>query len=72
VKYILLEDKKEVDYFKMKYKFGDEKFTSRLKAVDRRKVLNLSIKKAGDINLVNKVLKLKSGGYIIRAYTKKK
>lgn len=52
-----------------KYKFGDEVFTSRKKALETRKLLNISAKK-GDVNLVNKIFKHK-GKYIVRATTKK-
>jgi len=56
---------------KFKYLSGDERFKKKSLAIKRRTLLNKDIKKAGDINLLNRVLKTPSG-YIVRARVKKR
>jgi len=56
---------------KFKYIIGDERFKKKSFAIKRRTLLNKDIKKAGDINLINRVLKTPSG-YIVRAKSKRK
>ena len=55
----------------MKYRSGDEIFTSKKVAIARRDMLNASIKKAGDINLVNRVLR-NNGKWTLRASSKRR